>query len=752
MNPSSPAPSELTLASTLDGRDVTNDVDNSPVKAEPGETSVPVQGSGEPVTTTVVTEAVDSSPPNKKTRLETKDGDQGVEVPNAPKTPGFLKLPLELLSDILIRAGSPEYLLAVARTCKSLCHTLLSRDAEFIWREARQSPSIVYQHEITTCKLPDPPAEFFSEAAYAAFVFSSGKCDVCSQETSVPYSSFAIRVRLCKKKDCNMPGYEPSPHLVPRSNTPASTVTELTTHRSPMGAHLREILPTSEVSNLKNPGLAPPNPVGYDLCRSSSLAATELEWELNRNKPSYHVLCVQLAKWRNARIAHYHKNKAANEKLGRNIASKYGWDYKEALTATSFGVYHSRQNRLMEAMHELDIQILKDQVEDELLSHVERVERRKTERTLMTNRKDVETLYRQLRSKGGSKFMPSLSTFRQLPVIAMLQSAESSASASVAQTLSSNEVMQKLLDTQLKKWTEKAMQDLGYTLGFPKNWKNASKNILHPVERVTARFLCKKCQRVDVKYRDDESLDFAGACLHECGIGNTKKGRVHRGRRNVWESSKFVKDDKATKVLQKCVEGLNFPEDKDAGNYILSTGIAVVCTSCNPAMVIDTRNIIGHSHRHDNMQVKFETLQTVENYLGPHPYEYGVCKTLLGPSNATPTTKAEIDRKNYGCRHCLREEQEKQAALAAAAAPTDAAPDAHAADGHGAPMDVDGNAKIDLGSVVSRLQEVGIAGPKEQPPPLFSFNGMRSHLKAKHAIVYIRDEDIFCYEPFNLAT
>lgn len=178
MNPSSPAPSELTLASTLDGRDVTNDVDNSPVKAEPGETSVPVQGSGEPVTTTVVTEAVDSSPPNKKTRLETKDGDQGVAVSNAPKTPGFLKLPLELLSDILIRAGSPEYVLAVARTCKSLCHTLLSRDAEFIWREARQSPGIVYQHEITTCKLLDPPAEFFSEAAYAAFVFSSGKCDV----------------------------------------------------------------------------------------------------------------------------------------------------------------------------------------------------------------------------------------------------------------------------------------------------------------------------------------------------------------------------------------------------------------------------------------------------------------------------------------------------------------------------------------------------------------------------------------------
>lgn len=197
------------------------------------------------------------------------------------------------------------------------------------------------------------------------------------------------------------------------------------------------------------------------------------------------------------------------------------------------------------------------------------------------------------------------------------------------------------------------------------------------------------------------------------------------------------------------MEGLNFPEDKGAGNYILNTGIAVVCTSCNPAMVVDTRNIvsnialsvffsginipvkIGHSHRHDDMQVKFETLQTVENYLGPHPYEYGVCKALLGPSSSTPAAKAEIDRKNYGCRHCWREEQEKQAALAAAAASTDGAPGAHTVNAQETAMDVDGNAQIDLGSVVSRLQEVGIAGPKERPPSLFSFNGMRSHLKAK---------------------
>lgn len=172
-------------------------------------------------------------------------------------------------------------------------------------------------------------------------------------------------------------------------------------------------------------------------------------------------------------------------------------------------------------------------------------DRRNAEMALMNNRKDVEKAYENIRSSKMYPFLPSLSTFRKLPVVAMLQSAETPSSiGTVFDSLIKDKMVKDLLASQLKKWVDSAKSDLGVILGFPKNWKNASKNILHPVERVTARFLCTRCQRLDVKYRSDQSLDFAGVCLHECSVGNPKHARSRTGKKATWESKNFVKDDK----------------------------------------------------------------------------------------------------------------------------------------------------------------------------------------------------------------
>jgi len=194
----------------------------------------------------------------------------------------------------------------------------------------------------------------------------------------------------------------------------------------------------------------------------------------------------------------------------------------------------------------------------------------------------------------------------------MIQTTErTNATKSVADVLQNNPLMADLLKTQLTKWTEKAKQDLGVVLGFPRNWKSANKNILHPVERLTGRFLCTRCERVDVKYRNDGCLDFAGACRHECGVGNEKKGRIRKGKKWKWDPSMFARDDKAglfsssclksqelirvlqaIKVLKSCLELLGYAEDKDGGNYLLKVGCGVVCNSCDLPMVIDSRNIV----------------------------------------------------------------------------------------------------------------------------------------------------------------
>lgn len=170
--------------------------------------------------------------------LQPDGSDAGIEPPSPPKRSPFLTLPLELLSEILILTGSPQHVLAVARACKALCQTLLSPNAQFIWREARKGPGCTFEtkayasqptpianvnpanvnpglqmallglglvepspDEVSTkvTRLPDPPPQFFpSEAAYAAFIFDSGTCDVIvsfhheHEFSSTAFCSFSV--------------------------------------------------------------------------------------------------------------------------------------------------------------------------------------------------------------------------------------------------------------------------------------------------------------------------------------------------------------------------------------------------------------------------------------------------------------------------------------------------------------------------------------------------------------------------------
>lgn len=100
----------------------------------------------------------------------------------------FIRLPLETLGEILCSLPTPKDLLAVARTCKTLCKILIHPDAAYIWRRLRNKVG-----------LPDPlkfNSELSSEtnevlgwvegiglfvrkeSAYAAFVFDGGVCEV----------------------------------------------------------------------------------------------------------------------------------------------------------------------------------------------------------------------------------------------------------------------------------------------------------------------------------------------------------------------------------------------------------------------------------------------------------------------------------------------------------------------------------------------------------------------------------------------
>jgi hypothetical protein len=78
-------------------------------------------------------------------------------------------LPLEILAEIFSYISSPRTVLALARSSKFFCATFTSPTADFIWRARCASSPI-----------PDPTPNF-TEAAYAAFIFDAGVCDVRSR-------------------------------------------------------------------------------------------------------------------------------------------------------------------------------------------------------------------------------------------------------------------------------------------------------------------------------------------------------------------------------------------------------------------------------------------------------------------------------------------------------------------------------------------------------------------------------------------
>lgn len=238
------------------------------------------------------------------------------------------------------------------------------------------------------------------------------------------------------------------------------------------------------------------------------------------------------------------------------------------MNTTVYGPYHQQKNKVMEKVKEAgmfpsffarssksfiyeipDVRVMIDKIESQLLTLSERRARHAAEVTYLKNRSDIEKFYHTIQSNKTYPFLPSLPTFRQLPVISLLQSAPTTQGMTITQTLQSNPLMRGLLSEAIKQWVETAKDDFAVLLGFPKKWKNASTNVLHPVERAMARFLCIRCG-VKVKESrtraDNGCLDFVAACKHVC---SDNQGKPIKGKRGMWDVSNFVKDEKVGVIL-----------------------------------------------------------------------------------------------------------------------------------------------------------------------------------------------------------
>lgn len=185
----------------------------------------------------------------------------------------------------------------------------------------------------------------------------------------------------------------------------------------------------------------------------------------------------------------------------------------------------------------IEYELIRTTVDIEISRIVESRKRSVEERAYKRRRDDVEQHYNRLKNSGKDQVFPNMAQFRQLPIIKALQS-KTSSTKGIASDLQKSRLVSELLQGDLKKWREATSTALAATLGFP-NWRSASKKKLHPVERLTARFRCKKCIREGRKFYEEGCLDFAGACTHVC-----LRPDLNKQNREKWTFDQFEKDEK----------------------------------------------------------------------------------------------------------------------------------------------------------------------------------------------------------------
>ena len=182
-----------------------------------------------------------------------------------------------------------------------------------------------------------------------------------------------------------------------------------------------------------------------------------------------------------------------------------------------------------------DIDAIREGLEAEITANRERRVLREKEHAQQGRLKEVRNEWDGMHTRAlPVPVLPNLQEFRKLSVVKIYEAGHPNAEQHTLR----HPFVASVLAENLEQWREAARAGLAAVLGFP-GWKNLSRRKLHPVDRLTARFRCKRCDAAvgDKKALDDGGMDFALACEHICT-------HLPKKRRNKekWSAERFEPD------------------------------------------------------------------------------------------------------------------------------------------------------------------------------------------------------------------
>ncbi|KAF5357021.1 hypothetical protein D9756_006670 [Leucocoprinus leucothites] len=638
--------------------------------------------------------------------------------------PTLLTLPFDLLLEILSRTSYPGDLLAVARTCKSLCRKLTDASTYHLWRKMRRDILLpdpaAYEAEVEDAYNSDGSKKKITgvenfinnEPAYAAFIFDGGPCEICDDFTNRSYRSFALRIRLCGNSDC-LEKIKKSELLSWKfmSSQPQS---------------ITSVIPVLEVNRIFRPssleGERATRASLIEVSRASNPSSEEINLASAKNDV-WMQLCVALFKWNQIWQRNLRKIHSANESMGKKFAENEGWNYSVMVNETTYGPFRTTKYKLRENITDEELQHLRPTISRELYLFQRKKEAKIQTRLREANADNIFKLYQKLMSQPVTyPNLPPFAVFLNFPATKILQSSELvEAGYDVRSAVAGKSCIMGMLKKQIEEWAEKAKQEMLNSLDESADWNSmvSGRRMTHPVLRLDAWWKCKICNRVEPKYDIDGCLDFAGVCRHQCQEEDKKKKKKGAVTR-TWSAGNFVKDDQASAVMKQCLErlGIDVEEEAEKGSRTKFNETLWRCTSCNPPLFLRAKSVIGHSHRHMSpMQVEILP-QFIPSTMKTRPNLFGLARWL---SQSSRYPKEEVVKINFGCQHCVNKVKSEEAQ-----APADPGQDSAFELRNTSPK---GSAEADAPQ--DTLDPGRGRGKRKEFVNKFNFNGLRSHLSSK---------------------
>ncbi|KAJ3992895.1 hypothetical protein F5050DRAFT_1578711 [Lentinula boryana] len=622
------------------------------------------------------------------------------------------KLPLELLAEILLYTKSPKDILALTRCSKFFCRTLLHQANQYIWRYARQN--------CLPEALPEPCSRF-TESSFAAFVLDAGPCEICGTLAGF-YSSFGLRIRLCTRVSAFLIVQRKYHELI--ASRINFTSVKITLRRIPITSLKARYL-SSKVQHLSSE-LGPDISLMY---RQSDWACALQDYLDVSQSPAkleqFITMCVGLQSWKRKYLEARTTTKNVNTSFSKDLAVKEGLDFWDMMNTPTYESLFKQKNASLEVIQQFDYKIREVDITAELLKVAERRSRRAHEAGYSTCRQAVEKHYNRLRALKQESPLPCLPSFRELPTIHQIQHSTSQSGKELDIALQSQPI-QALVHSELEKFHSDAKNALAATMGFS-DWKSPSILKLHPADRLTARFRCRTCQRVEAKYQDCGSLDYEGAIMHLCSVTLDKPVSSM-----PFKAARFEKDTKAIAAISALLEVCGIPDDqKDSHRRLSAIGPRVVCLSCDAPIVMEPLDVIGHSHRHESMSLAILPQDEANKILGAHPPSHGLAVKLTSKGKiALEMRKMKI----YLCRHCVQVKPQLTPIPATG----------RASERTDTPNGANDSASTQTATMTPNADSASQKVPKVRQPTLYIFDGLRCHLKELHKINSVRDEDFIC--------